>query len=52
MGQLTFFQGVAHPSAFASWLTDGEERRTSAQLLRDSLDTQNDFIEFTMPLAA
>jgi hypothetical protein len=28
------------------------KRRTSAQLLRDSLNTQNDFIEFPMALAA
>ncbi len=28
------------------------KRRTSAQLLRESLNAQNDFIEFTLALAA
>lgn len=27
MGQLAFFHRVTQPSAFASWLTDGEEHR-------------------------
>ena len=40
MGQLAFFQGVAQPSAFASWLTDGEERRIILLFFLGSLRIQ------------
>jgi hypothetical protein len=40
MGQLAFFQGVAQPSAFASWLTDGEERRIIQLFFLGSLRVQ------------
>jgi hypothetical protein len=40
MRQLAFFQGVAHPSAFASWLPDGEERRIIPLFFLGSLRVQ------------